>query len=332
MDMYDLTPERIGRFDIVLFMGVLYHLKHPLLALERVCALTTDMAAVDSFVLRERHLPGHDVAKLPIMAFYETDEFAGQTDNWVGPSLPCLLAFCRTAGFARVELQSTVAYGACVACYRHWEPTASEAPAGPKLLDVFDSMNNGINFESARDAYLSVFFVSPAKGLTRDDVKPEVGGYGVRPMDVSEHSDQRWQVGFRLPPGLTAGWHEVRVRIQGSQPSDALRIAVDMPLHPGPIRIAGVRDAVTWLANTVALIQDASLCFWIEGLPENADRNNVRIYLADARLAVTFVEPPGQDQPRQVNAAMPREFRRGAALVHVAVGDQRTQAVEVQVL
>ena len=41
MDVYDLTPARIGRFDIVLFFGVLYHLKHPLLALERVCALTT---------------------------------------------------------------------------------------------------------------------------------------------------------------------------------------------------------------------------------------------------------------------------------------------------
>ena len=53
IDMYDLTLERVGRFDIVLFMGVLYHLKHPLLALERVCALTTEMAAVDSFILRE---------------------------------------------------------------------------------------------------------------------------------------------------------------------------------------------------------------------------------------------------------------------------------------
>src|ERR1039458_1221490 len=36
IDMYELTPARIGRFDVVLFMGVLYHLKHPLLALERV--------------------------------------------------------------------------------------------------------------------------------------------------------------------------------------------------------------------------------------------------------------------------------------------------------
>src|SRR5580658_1664325 len=53
MDVYDLTPASVGRFDIVLFMGVLYHLKHPLLALERVCALATDFAAVDSFVLQE---------------------------------------------------------------------------------------------------------------------------------------------------------------------------------------------------------------------------------------------------------------------------------------
>src|SRR5215469_318612 len=30
MDVYDLTPASVGRFDIVLFMGVLYHLKHPL--------------------------------------------------------------------------------------------------------------------------------------------------------------------------------------------------------------------------------------------------------------------------------------------------------------
>src|SRR5258708_4834313 len=45
MDVYELTPETVGRFDIVLFMGVLYHLKHPLLALERVCAIATDMAA-----------------------------------------------------------------------------------------------------------------------------------------------------------------------------------------------------------------------------------------------------------------------------------------------
>src|SRR5580704_10851566 len=43
-DVCRLSPQKVGYFDIVLFFGVLYHLKHPLLALEKVCALTTDMA------------------------------------------------------------------------------------------------------------------------------------------------------------------------------------------------------------------------------------------------------------------------------------------------
>ncbi len=34
MSVYALSSESIGNFDIVLFLGVLYHLRHPLLALE----------------------------------------------------------------------------------------------------------------------------------------------------------------------------------------------------------------------------------------------------------------------------------------------------------
>src|SRR6202050_20081 len=70
MDIYELSPETVGRFDIVLFMGVLYHLKHPLLALEKVCSVTTDLAAVDSFIVREEHRPGDDVERRALMEFY----------------------------------------------------------------------------------------------------------------------------------------------------------------------------------------------------------------------------------------------------------------------
>ena len=36
MNVYDLRPERLGTFDLVLFYGVFYHLKHPQLALEAI--------------------------------------------------------------------------------------------------------------------------------------------------------------------------------------------------------------------------------------------------------------------------------------------------------
>ena len=40
LDMEEITSERLGLFDYVLFFGVLYHLRHPLLGLELVCSLT----------------------------------------------------------------------------------------------------------------------------------------------------------------------------------------------------------------------------------------------------------------------------------------------------
>ena len=36
----EVSPENVGRFDVALLLGVLYHLRHPLLALERVRSVT----------------------------------------------------------------------------------------------------------------------------------------------------------------------------------------------------------------------------------------------------------------------------------------------------
>ena len=119
LDVYDLTPDEVGHFDIVLFLGVLYHLKHPLLALERICALTRDLAIVQTFVAAQ--------SGPPAMQFYETDELGGQFDNWVGPNVSCVLAWCRMAGFLRVDLLhpdlnadlNADSNDAAVACYRN---------------------------------------------------------------------------------------------------------------------------------------------------------------------------------------------------------------------
>lgn len=40
IEVLDLSPDTVGVFDLVLFLGVLYHMKHPLFALERVASVT----------------------------------------------------------------------------------------------------------------------------------------------------------------------------------------------------------------------------------------------------------------------------------------------------
>ncbi|NTI22368.1 DUF1698 domain-containing protein [Rhizobium rhizogenes] len=40
--VYDLNPRVFGTFDLVMFFGVLYHLRHPLLALEKVLSVCSN--------------------------------------------------------------------------------------------------------------------------------------------------------------------------------------------------------------------------------------------------------------------------------------------------
>jgi hypothetical protein len=71
------------------------------------------MACIESLVIDD---PPSNAA--PMMEFYEGTELAGGFDNWVGPNTACLMAFCRTAGFTRVELGEVADYRAHVVAYR----------------------------------------------------------------------------------------------------------------------------------------------------------------------------------------------------------------------
>jgi tRNA (mo5U34)-methyltransferase len=335
IDMYDLTPERVGRFDIVLFLGVLYHLKHPLLALERVCALTSELAAVDSFILRESHRQGESVDQRPVMEFYETNEFGGQTDNWVAPSLACLAAFCRTAGFARVEVRNVLEFSGCLACYRHWEPPKAGSPQGPELVAAVHNLNDGINFESSRDELVSGWFRCEARSfglnnLGLDDVRPEVDGFGVRPIHVAPVGEDEWETNFKLPPGLTPGWHEVRLRIGDSGPGSAQRIAVDVPLGTSEIQIQGVSDGTTWEKNQLSLSRGDVLSLWVSGLPENVDRNNLLVRVDGQRLAVTYIEAR-TDGARQINVKVPSDLPVGSGTISVSVGHSAVACADISI-
>ncbi len=101
IDVLDLSPERVGTFDLVLLLGVLYHMKHPLLALERVASVTADMLVLETAV----DLLG---VRQPALAFYPCDEMAGDHTNWCGPNPKAVVAMLETAGFRKVEIVSGV--------------------------------------------------------------------------------------------------------------------------------------------------------------------------------------------------------------------------------
>ncbi|MGI8809125.1 MAG: class I SAM-dependent methyltransferase [Acidimicrobiales bacterium] len=97
-DFMEVDLDRLGTFDVVFFLGVLYHMKHPFLALERLARLTKGMAVIETEAIE---VPGFEDRAL--CEFFETDELAGDFTNWWAPNPSALAKLCRAAGFSRVE-------------------------------------------------------------------------------------------------------------------------------------------------------------------------------------------------------------------------------------
>jgi tRNA (mo5U34)-methyltransferase len=96
IDVLELTPQRVGKFDVVLFLGVLYHMRHPMLALQRVASVTTELLIVETAVDMVH-------VRRPALALYPGSELGDDPTNWFGPNPPAVVGMLRSVGFSRVE-------------------------------------------------------------------------------------------------------------------------------------------------------------------------------------------------------------------------------------
>jgi len=110
-NVYDLSPEEFGRFDLVLFLGVLYHLRDPMLALDRIAEIATGSVIVETHAIDDAVLVGPDEFKplaaispelesIPIMQFYPGDSLNNDPSNAWAPNQACLRAMLEESGFA----------------------------------------------------------------------------------------------------------------------------------------------------------------------------------------------------------------------------------------
>ena len=305
-EVYDIHPATLGTFDIVLFFGVLYHLKHPLLALEKVCAVTKDFALIETFVTDE-HSGGNPLAP-PRLEFYETGELSGQVDNWTGPNLSCLLAFCRVAGFILPDLRTCRDHRAFVRCQRSWPTPETASGPAPILEKIEHARFGGINFDSRQDEYFTAWFRWQGDQCGREHLRLNVGGFGCVPLSVtnSEQDPSLWQTAAKVPPGLVAGYHPVTLAISQTAASNPIDLAIDVHESVTALTIAGVCDGETWTPDAVRMLPDGTcrLALWIAGLPRNADVGRVRLRIDGEAHRPSYVEPGGPEaRVRQVNCS-----------------------------
>jgi len=139
MSVWDVA-ELGEQFDVVLFMGVLYHLRHPLLALD----LIHEHVARDLFIFQSMQRGSVEVATLaedydiketapfdepgfPKLHFIEHRYSHDQTNWWV-PNRACTEAMLRSAGFA-IETRPEDEVYVC-----RWKPLDAELGSAPRIL------------------------------------------------------------------------------------------------------------------------------------------------------------------------------------------------------
>jgi tRNA (mo5U34)-methyltransferase len=136
MNVYEI-PQLGEAFDVVLFMGVLYHLRHPLLALDLLHDHVTKNLLIfqsmqrgsasvapleDDYFFQETEI--FDAAGFPKMFFIEKN-YSGDWTNWGVPNRACVEAMLRSSGFEIIDHPEAEVY----ICRRR-EPRSRESAYG----------------------------------------------------------------------------------------------------------------------------------------------------------------------------------------------------------
>lgn len=136
LSVYDVRALGLQDFDVVVFSGVYYHLKHPLLAL---AALRQVMATGGSLIVEG---PVIDNVRDAFASFFYRDVFADDVSNWWVPTRRCLREWieCSYFDITSEALRDPLEHPSGVerAVSRLWERTTSQrlAAVQPTLGSV----------------------------------------------------------------------------------------------------------------------------------------------------------------------------------------------------
>jgi tRNA (mo5U34)-methyltransferase len=97
IDVPQIAPETVGSWDVVLFLGVLYHVKDPLEALARAASVSGELLVVETATAL-------DILPWPVMRYYQGGDLGGDPTSFWAPNRRCLEGMARDLGFSRVEI------------------------------------------------------------------------------------------------------------------------------------------------------------------------------------------------------------------------------------
>ncbi len=259
--VYDLSGSDPGRFDVVLALGLIYHCKHLVLALERIFRVTARLLILETAVLPAAatrrwpsQIPGHRESLWPLGYFDNRPEAKEAVYNWFLPSLEAVRTLLRNVGFEHVTTVSTADRRALLVS------ETAPGPAGPRaLLDhAAGEIEGPAALASRPGEVLEIPVTVRNTGIVAWPALPDANGCWVRlggHLSTDRGIEVEWEFGRadlprELPPGGSA----------------ALTLRVRAPREPGRyvIELDLVAEGLFWFEDAggrlaqVPLTVDAS--------------------------------------------------------------------------
>ena len=98
IEVMDLAVGK--QFDLVLCLGILYHMKDPF----GMCKVMHDITADGGMCILETHMDCLEIKDKSIMVFYPNNECNNDPGTWFGPNPKCVIEMLKVAGFNEVKM------------------------------------------------------------------------------------------------------------------------------------------------------------------------------------------------------------------------------------
>lgn len=195
MSLFDLKIEELGQFDLVLFLGVLYHLRHPLLAIEKLAEICNGQLILETMYpdFKRRNWQTKFASRLfdrlgwgNFMVFYGGDDVNRDPTNWWAQSPACVRAMLQSSGFCDIyELPGKEA------TFHAYHPRRS------KDVDVFVAASDPSALQQVcKEVYGSGADVSQPAQLIRNGSIPQFAAVKQRVAELKAkqwHQVDRWR-------------------------------------------------------------------------------------------------------------------------------------------
>jgi len=134
------------------------------------------------------------------------------------------------------------------------------------------------------------WFSTSSATLTRQDLRPEIGGFGTQALSLHGEGEGPWTTNVQVPPGLKPGRHAVRLRTADSKFSTGVLHLCRLS-SAGDLEIRSLCDGVSWRRDVCETATGRFVSFYTGGIADNSDKNNLEIVVGGSSLKPIFIGP-----------------------------------------